>query len=347
MRQNKSIIMNETSIIEFSPAQNSLTKNERFCQLGRAVVRAELAAIASLEKQIDHNFSNACQLLLGCQGRIVILGIGKSGHIARKVASTMASTGTPALFVHPGEASHGDMGMIIPQDVIIIFSNSGETPEIIYLLPALKRLGVSIVAITSKPESTLGSSANVHIQIRVTQEACPLGLAPTSSTTAALVMGDALAIALLEARGFTAQDFALSHPGGLLGRRLLLHIDSLMHTGNHIPMVQADCLLRDALIEVSQKRLGMTTIVDTQGSLLGVFTDGDLRRALDKGYDIHRTLIGQVMTRRCITLTPKLLAATALQIMQSHKITAVVVIDENNKPLGIIHIHDLLQARVA
>jgi len=259
----------------------------------------------------------------------------------------MASTGTPALFVHPGEAGHGDMGMIIPQDVIMMFSNSGETPEILHLLPALKRLGVATIALTGKPDSTLAVTANVHIDVSVAQEACPLGLAPTASTTAALVMGDALAVALLEARGFTAQDFALSHPGGSLGRRLLLHIDSLMHAGEYIPMVKADCLLSDALLEVTRKRLGMTTIVDDKGCLIGVFTDGDLRRALDKGHDIHRTPIGTVMTRHCITMTPKLLAATALQMMQAHKITAVVVIDDHQKPVGVIHIHDLLQARVA
>jgi arabinose-5-phosphate isomerase len=302
--------------------------------------------ISALERQIGPSFASACQLLLHCQGRIVVMGIGKSGHIARKVASTMASTGTPALFVHPGEASHGDLGMILPQDVMLIFSYSGETPEILHLLPALKRLGTDMIALTGKPKSTLASSANIHIDVSVTQEACPLGLAPTSSTTATLVMGDALAIALLEARGFTAQDFAYSHPGGALGRRLLLRIDSLMHTGADIPMVTADCLLSDALVEVTHKRLGMTTIVDHQGYLLGVFTDGDLRRALDKGHDIHKIPISTVMTRKCITLTAKLLAATALQIMQKHKITAVVVIDEQQKPVGVIHIHDLLQARV-
>lgn len=325
---------------------NTILEFTQFCQLGKAVVRAELAAIAALEKQIDHHFSTACQLLLECRGHIVVMGIGKSGHIARKVASTMASTGTPALFVHPGEASHGDMGMIVPQDTLVIFSHSGETPEIISLLPALKRLGVAIIAITGNPGSTLAVNASVHIEINVAQEACPLGLAPTASTTAALVMGDALAIALLEARGFSAKDFALSHPGGSLGRRLLLHIDSLMHTGESIPSVPANCLLSDALLEVSRKRLGMTTVVDEQGCLLGIFTDGDLRRALDKGYDIRTTPIHEVMTHHCITLPQKLLAATALQIMQAHKITAIVVIDEGNKPVGVIHIHDLLQARV-
>ncbi len=332
-------------IVATTPGQTG-SKKEQFCQLGKAVVRAELAAVSELEQRIDHNFSNACQLLLECRGRIVVMGIGKSGHIARKIASTMSSTGTPALFVHPGEASHGDMGMITPQDVILIFSNSGETPEIVHLIPALKRLGVAIIAVTGKPESTLAVCANVHIEVSVRQEACPLGLAPTSSTTAALVMGDALAIALLEARGFTAQDFALSHPGGSLGKRLLLYVDSLMHTGENIPMVKPDCVLSHALVEISKKRLGMTTIVDDQKKLLGVFTDGDLRRTIDKGLDVYSTPIEKVMTRQCITLTPKLLAASALQIMQAYKITAVVVINNDHIPQGIIHIHDLLQARV-
>ncbi len=335
------------SVLELLPTQAKKSKNEQFCQLGKAVVRAELEAVAALEHKIDHNFSSACQMLLDCRGRIVVMGIGKSGHIARKVASTLASTGTLAFFVHPGEASHGDMGMITPQDLIIIFSNSGETPEIVGLLPALKRLGVTIIAITGKPESTLAVIANIHIEISVQQEACPLGLAPTSSTTAALVMGDALAIALLEARGFTAQDFALSHPGGALGKRLLLHVDSLMHTGNDIPKVKEDCLISHALLEVTRKRLGMTIIVNHSDHLLGVFTDGDLRRAVEKGCDIHTTPIREVMTRQCITLAPQMLVATALQIMQAHKITSVVVIDNAKRPIGIIHIHDLLQARVA
>jgi arabinose-5-phosphate isomerase len=329
------------------PSESDLSKNEQFCQLGRSVIRTELEAVAALEKRIDQHFSNACQLLLSCQGRIVVMGIGKSGHIARKVASTMASTGTPALFVHPGEASHGDMGMITPQDLMLVFSYSGETPEIVQLLPNIKRLGVKLISLTGKPESTLALCADINIEVSVSQEACPLGLAPTSSTTASLVMGDALAIALLEARGFTAQDFALSHPGGALGKRLLMHIDSLMHTGEDIPRVKPHCLLSHALGEISRKRLGMTTVVDDLGRLVGVFTDGDLRRALDKGFDIHQTPIQEVMSRNSITLTPRLLAATALQIMQAHKITSIVVIDQNQIPLGVIHIHDLLQARVA
>jgi arabinose-5-phosphate isomerase len=324
---------------------------ERFCRLGKAVVRIEQEAIAALEKRIDARFAKACEIFLNCQGRIVVMGIGKSGHMARKMASTMASTGTPALFVHPSEASHGDMGMITDQDVLVIFSYSGETPEIVQLLPALKRLGVPLIVLSGKPFSTLVMSATVHIDVSVVKEACPLGLAPTASTTVTLVMADALAIALLEARGFTSDDFALSHPGGLLGRRLLLRIEALMHTGADMPVVKPACLLSQALLEITRKRLGMTTVVDDRFRLLGVFTDGDLRRALDKGCDIHNTRIEEVMTRDCITLPPQMLATSALQIMELHKITAVVIVDNDphteRRPLGIIHIHDLLQARVA
>lgn len=318
-----------------------------FCALGKAVIRTESQAISALEHRIDDNFNNACRLLLQCQGRVVVMGVGKSGHIARKIASTLASTGTPAFFVHPSEASHGDMGMITASDLIIAFSYSGETPEILNLLPAIKRLGATLIAITGKPGSTLAAAANAPLDAGVAQEACPLGLAPTASSTAALVMGDALAIALLEARGFTAEDFALSHPGGLLGRRLLLRIDDLMHTGEQLPMVTETCLLSHALLEMTRKRLGMTTVVGKEGRLLGVFTDGDLRRALDKGHDIHQTLIGEVITRHCLTLAPKLLAVSALQTMEAHKITAIVVVDSENKPVGVIHIHDLLRAKVA
>lgn len=323
------------------------TKNEQFCQLGKAVIQTELKAIAALESRIDHNFFNACQLLLNCRGRVVVMGMGKSGHIGRKIASTLASTGTPAFFVHPGEASHGDMGMVILQDVVIALSNSGETPELLNLLPSIKRIGAKLIAITGRSDSTLAATADIHLDVGIQEEACPLGLAPTASSTAALVMGDALAIALLESRGFTAQDFAFSHPGGSLGRKLLLRIEDLMHTGPHMPAVNQDCLLSDALVEITQKRLGMTTVVDHQGFLAGVFTDGDLRRTLDKGRNIHETPIREVMSKNCICLTPKLLAAAALQMMQAHQITSVVVKDDGQKPLGVVHIHDLLRARVA
>ncbi len=341
----ESVLKLQSKIPESIP-ESSMTE-ERFCQLGKAVIRTEVKAIASLEERIDHHFSQACALLHDCKGRIVVLGMGKSGHIGRKIASTLASTGTPAFFVHPGEASHGDMGMVISQDLIIALSYSGDTPEIINLLPALKRLGVQIIAITGKPQSVLASAATVHLDISVQQEACPLGLAPTASSTAALVMGDALAIALLEVKGFTAEDFAFSHPGGILGRRLLLKIDNLMHKGISMPLVSENCLLSDALLEITKKRLGMTTIVNDKGCLLGVFTDGDLRRTLDKSFDIRKTIIREVMSKNCITLRPNHLAEAALQIMEAHKITSIVVVDDEHHPLGVIHIHDLLQARVA
>ncbi len=328
-------------------SQSLAPVEERFCQLGKAVIRTELKAIAALEERLDNHFSHACTLLQACKGRVVVFGMGKSGHIGRKIASTMASTGTPAFFVHPGEASHGDMGMITSQDLVIALSYSGDTPEIINLLPALKRLGVQIIVITGNPKSILATVATVHLDISVQQEACPLGLAPTASSTAALVMGDALAIALLEVRGFTAEDFAFSHPGGALGRKLLLKINDLMHTGEAMPIVNEHCLLSDALVEITKKRFGMTTVINDKAHLLGVFTDGDLRRMLDKGLDIRKTKINEVMSKNCITLPPHHLAEAALQIMEAHKITSIVVIDDENRPLGIIHIHDLLQARVA
>ncbi len=333
-----------------SESKNQVVKKtERFCQLGRAVIQTELHAIAALEHRLTHSFSQACEILLNCRGRIIVMGMGKSGHIGRKVASTLASTGTPAFFVHPAEASHGDMGMVTSQDVIIAFSNSGETPELLNILPVIKRLGVALIAITGKINSTLAMVSSAHLDASVEQEACPLGLAPTSSSTASLVMGDALAIALLEARGFTEQDFALFHPGGALGRRLLLRVETLMHTDKALPKVNESCLLSDALLEVTNKRLGMTTVVGENGRLYGVFTDGDLRRAIDGGHDIRSTSISEVMTRHCVTIPPQLLATAALQIMQAHKITSLVVVDPmdtEQKPVGVIHIHDLLQAGV-
>lgn len=323
-----------------------MTKNEQFINLGKAVIETEAAAIKALESQIDQNFAKACQLFLNCEGRIVVLGMGKSGHIGSKIAATMASTGTPAFFVHPGEAGHGDMGMITRQDVALAISNSGETPELLSIIPVLKRLGVPLIALTGKPNSSLARAASIHIDVSVQKEACPLGLAPTASTTASLVMGDALAIALLEARGFTSNDFALFHPGGSLGRRLLLRIDEIMHSGLEIPIVTDDCSLDTALVEITQKSLGMTAIVDQTGKLSGVFTDGDLRRTLDQGLDVRTTPIAEVMTKECITIPPKLLAAEALKIMEQHKITSLLVIDEQKIPLGVVHMHDLLRAKV-
>lgn len=299
-----------------------------------------------LVSRIDDTFVAAARLILACPGRIVVLGMGKSGHVANKIAATLASTGTPAFFVHPGEASHGDMGMITRQDVVLALSNSGETDELVVLIPLLKRLGVPLVAMTGNPASSLAESATVHLNVGVAQEACPLGLAPTSSTTAALAMGDALAVALLEARGFTQEDFARSHPGGALGRRLLLKVRDLMHTGDEIPAVGPDTALAAALLEMTRKGLGITAVVDPAGRALGIFTDGDLRRAIDRGLDVHATRIADVMTPDCKTILPDLLAAEALAVMQDTKINALLVVDEARQLCGAINMHDLLKARV-
>lgn len=318
-----------------------------FCQLGQAVIETESKAITALRTRIDERFAQACRLLLACEGRIVVLGMGKSGHIGSKIASTLASTGTPAFFVHPGEASHGDMGMITKKDVVLAISNSGSTPEIVKILPLIKRLDVNLITLTGNASSPLARVADVNLDVSVDQEACPLGLAPTASTTATLVMGDALAIALLQARGFTPDDFARFHPGGSLGRRLLLMIDDIMHTGDDIPTVTKDCRLDRALVEITQKRLGMTCVLDDKGRLAGIFTDGDLRRMLDKSFDVRETIMADVMTTNCVTIKPKTLAATALNIMNEKKITSLIVSDENDCPLGIVHMHDLLRAGVA
>ncbi|AKQ33426.1 KpsF/GutQ family sugar-phosphate isomerase [Candidatus Coxiella mudrowiae] len=320
--------------------------SEKFYTLGKAVIATELRAIQFLQERINKDFATACKTILASKGRVVVLGMGKSGHIARKISATLASTGTPSFYVHPGEASHGDIGMITGEDVALAISYSGETPEIINILSTIKRLGIPLLTFTGKLQSSLARTADTVIDVSVQQEACPLGLAPTSSTTATLVMGDALAIALLEARGFTANDFARVHPGGALGRRLLLHIDDLMHTKDHIPAVKPDCMLDEALVEITKKSLGMTAVIGDNGRLVGVFTDGDLRRTLDKGYDIHRTPIKEVMSKNGITIRPKLLAAEALKVMHEHKITSLVVTDEERYPLGVIHMHDLLRAGV-
>ncbi|MBD2859709.1 KpsF/GutQ family sugar-phosphate isomerase [Spongiibacter sp. KMU-158] len=312
----------------------------------RAITQ-ERDAVSALLTKIDASFDQACELILNCQGRVVVTGMGKSGHIGNKIAATLASTGTPAFFVHPGEASHGDMGMITAGDVVIALSNSGSTGELVTILPLLKLLAVPVIAMTGNPASELATGADVHLDVGVEQEACPLNLAPTSSTTVALVMGDALAIALLEARGFTADDFAFSHPGGALGRRLLLKIDSIMHTGDEIPVVSNNCLMKEALLEMSQKALGMTTVVDADGKLCGIFTDGDLRRAIDRSIDIHSAPIQEVMTQNCRTISPGTMAAEALRIMEDNKITVLVATDEQGRPAGVIHTHDLLKAGVA
>jgi arabinose-5-phosphate isomerase len=315
-------------------------------RLASQVLTLEAQAVEQLKSRIDDHFVHACDLMLCCQGRIVVLGIGKSGHIGGKIAATLASTGAPAFFVHPAEASHGDMGMITVQDVVLALSNSGETDEILTLLPLLKRLGVPLIALTGNPRSTLAKTAEVHIDVSVAQEACPLGLAPTSSTTATLAMGDALAVALLEARGFTAEDFARSHPGGRLGRRLLLLTDDVMHTGDQIPRSAPDDLLREALLEMSRKSLGTTVVVDEEDRVLGVFTDGDLRRALDRQVDVHTARVAEVMTHPCRTITPGALAAEALRMMQEYRINALPVVNAAGKLAGVLNMHDLLRAGV-
>lgn len=310
-------------------------------------ISMEQQAISALKARINEDFSKACELLLNCQGRVIVTGMGKSGHIGNKLAATLASTGTPAFFVHPGEASHGDMGMITADDVVIALSNSGSTAEIITLLPLIKRLGISLISMTGAADSTLAQAADVNLDVGVETEACPLGLAPTSSTTVCLVMGDALAIALLEARGFSAEDFAFSHPGGALGRRLLLKVDSLMHTGEAIPKVKAKVSLKEALFVMTSKGLGLTTVIDDNNKLQGVFTDGDLRRALDKDIDLHNSCVRDYMSLTPQTIAAHLLAAEALKQMEDSQVSALIVVDASKQILGVIHLHDLLKAGVA
>ncbi len=323
------------------------THGDTLAQSARKVIATEAAAIASLEPRVDGAFGQACRCILDCHGRVVVSGMGKSGHIARKVAATLASTGTPAFFVHPGEASHGDLGMIQPQDIVLALSNSGETDELLLILPVIKRQGIPLIAMTGNPASSLARQADVHLDVSVPAEACPLGLAPTASTTAALVMGDALAIALLEARGFTSDDFARSHPAGSLGRRLLLHIGDIMHTGAGIPAVPVDASMSDALLEVTRKRLGLTAVVDADRRLLGVFTDGDLRRALDDSQiDLRTSAVADIMTRDPKTIGADKLAIEAAQLMERHQIHALLVVDADRHVVGALNIHDLLRARV-
>ncbi len=324
------------------PAEES----ERLQALGKAVIKHETNAVQALTERVNQDFARACSFMLACKGRIVVLGMGKSGHIGHKIAATLASTGSPAFFVHPGEASHGDLGMITAHDVVLALSNSGETKELLTILPLIKRLGVPLIAMTGNCESNLSREADVNIDVSVEQEACPLNLAPTSSTTAALVMGDALAVALLEARGFTEADFAKSHPGGTLGRRLLLHISDIMHSGSEIPQVNTDASLRDGLMEMTDKGLGMTVVVDENHTVIGIYTDGDLRRTLDNGIDVHKCKISEVMTSPCQVVHPDMLAAEALQIMQEKKINAIPIVDENRSLIGAINMHDLLRAGV-
>jgi arabinose-5-phosphate isomerase len=314
--------------------------------MGRRALEIERDALDGLLLRVDEHFAEACRLMLACSGRVVVTGMGKSGHIGGKIAATLASTGTPAFFVHPGEASHGDLGMITRQDVVLAISYSGETAEIVTLLPLLKRLQVPLIAMTGKPASTLAQSAEVHLDVSVALEACPLNLAPTASTTATLAMGDALAVALLEARGFTPEDFAMSHPGGSLGRRLLLKIADVMHGGERLPTVPESATLSEALLEMTRKGLGMTAVVDAGGSVLGVFTDGDLRRVLDSGVDVRSVGITEVMTRGGKAIGPQQLAAEAVALMEQHKITSLLVKDASARLVGVVHMHDLLRAGV-
>ncbi|MGB5104463.1 MAG: KpsF/GutQ family sugar-phosphate isomerase [Steroidobacteraceae bacterium] len=313
---------------------------------GRRVLATEAAAVAALEHRLGEDFARACRLMLACEGRIVVTGMGKSGHVGSKIAATLASTGSPSFFLHPAEAIHGDIGMITARDVVLALSNSGETDELLTILPVIKRLDVPLIALTGNHASTLARHATVTLDVSVPAEACPLNLAPTASTTAALAMGDALAVAMLEARGFTEQDFARSHPGGTLGRRLLLHVDEVMRRGDELPAVGPGTLLSAGLLEMSRKGLGMTTIVDAERKVLGIFTDGDLRRALDRQLDVHATRMADVMTVKCRVARPRMLAAEAVHIMDEHRITALPVVDDDGVLVGALNVHDLLRAGV-
>ena len=316
-----------------------------FLELGLAVLNIEAEAIVSMAKRLDRSFHDACNLILECEGRIVVTGMGKSGHIGNKIAATLASTGTPSFFMHPGEASHGDLGMITEQDLVIALSNSGETSEITLLLPLLKRLGIRLIALTGNPASTLAKSADINLDVSVSKEACPLGLAPTSSTTASLAMGDALAIAVLEARGFTEEDFALSHPGGNLGRRLLLRVGDIMHTGDAIPLVASGSTLKDTLLEMTAKGLGFAGVIDGE-RLAGIYTDGDLRRTFEKMPDIKTSRVDDFMTPDCVTIEADRIASEALKIMHDKKINALMVVDRERRVQGALNMHDLLRAGV-
>ncbi|MDA9557980.1 KpsF/GutQ family sugar-phosphate isomerase [Vibrio sp.] len=319
--------------------------NFNFIDVALDVIQQEIEGLQQLPQYIDDNFSSICKAIIATPGKVVVMGVGKSGHIANKISATLASTGTPAFFVHPGEASHGDLGMVSKNDLIIAISNSGESNEILALIPSLKRQHIPLVCITSNPTSSMAQLSDYHLQVKVSKEACPLGLAPTTSTTAVLAMGDALAVSLLQARDFTAEDFALSHPGGALGRRLLLKLSDLMHSGEQLPIVNGQTKLSDALLEVSQKGLGMTTVVDDSGNLIGIFTDGDLRRILDKRIDVHQTEIQKVMTMSPTTATPDMLAIDGLHLMQKKSINGLVLC-EQRRPVGALNMHDLLKAGV-
>ena len=322
------------------PSKNDL------CRWGQDVITTEILALTEIKQYINDDFARACELILSCRGKLIVMGMGKSGHIANKIAATLASTGTPAFFVHPSEASHGDLGMISKDDIVLSISNSGTSAEILTLYPVIERLGVPVIAMTGNPDSAMAKLARIHLCIAVSKEACPLGLAPTSSTTAPLAMGDALAVALLQAKDFTADDFALSHPGGALGRRLLLKVLDVAHTGNELPLVDQHVSISLALLEVSQKGLGMTGIINEQGQLVGLFTDGDLRRTLDQKLDFHTTSISQVMTKEPVVLQDNLLAAGALKLMEDNNINGLFIVDKDRQPLGALNMLDMLKAGV-
>jgi arabinose-5-phosphate isomerase len=319
---------------------------EQLLARGRRVLATEVAAVDALQSRLDGAFVTACRLLHGCKGRVVVTGMGKSGHIGNKIAATLASTGTPSFFLHPAEASHGDIGMITAEDVVLAISNSGETAELLTILPVIKRLAVPLIMMTGRTQSTLAKAAAAVLDVSVAEEACPHNLAPTASTTATLAMGDALAVAVLEARGFSEHDFARAHPGGSLGRRLLLHVEDVMRTGEQLPSVGPDTSLRDGLLEISRKGLGMTAIVDGQQRVLGIYTDGDLRRALDHPIDLKATRMRDLMTPNPKTISPRVLAAEAVHMMQEHRITQLLVVDERNVLVGALNVHDLFRAGV-
>jgi arabinose-5-phosphate isomerase len=314
--------------------------------LAGRVLDIESRAVSQLKTRLDESFADACRLCLEIEGRIVVTGMGKSGHIGGKIAATLASTGTPSFFMHPAEASHGDLGMITSHDLLLAVSYSGETDEVVTILPLVKRMGARLISMTGKPASTLAKAADVHLDVSISEEACPLNLAPTASTTATLAMGDALAVALLECRGFTAEDFALSHPSGSLGKRLLLRVADVMHTGADIPAVSETASLSDGLMEMTQKGLGMTAVVDDAQKLLGVFTDGDLRRALDQGVDVHNTKMQSVVHRDCVVTGPDAMAAEAVFIMEEKKINSLLVVDGDKELVGALNIHDLFRAGI-
>ncbi|HNP36997.1 MAG TPA: KpsF/GutQ family sugar-phosphate isomerase [Woeseiaceae bacterium] len=321
-------------------------KNQELLDLARETLEIEARAIQRLSARLDETFANACKLCMATTGRVVVTGMGKSGHIASKIAATLASTGTPAFFMHPGEASHGDLGMITAQDLMLAVSYSGETDEILTILPLVKRIGARLIAMTGKPASTLALAADAHLDVGVVEEACPLNLTPTASTTATLAMGDALAVSLLKSRGFTAEDFARSHPSGSLGKRLLLRVSDVMRTNEQIPHVGPNVPLRDGLMEMTEKGLGMTAIVSEDGTILGVFTDGDLRRALDNGADVHTTIMREVMHADCKTTTADILAAEAVHVLEENKITSLLVADDDRRLIGALNVHDLFRAGI-